>query len=68
ADNFSIVARDGKIVLSENADVEVYSIAGQKISTAANAMEMNAPANKGIYLVKAILVNGTQKVQKIVVE
>ncbi|MEG1838408.1 MAG: T9SS type A sorting domain-containing protein [Bacteroidaceae bacterium] len=68
ADNFFIVARDGKIVLSENADVEVYSIAGQKISTAANAMEMNAPANKGIYLVKAILANGTQKVQKIVVE
>lgn len=69
AGGIAISVNGNKITLSETvADIEVYSVAGQKVATKANSNEISVAMGKGLYVVKAIAVDGTQKVQKVIIK
>lgn len=64
--NVSIQLKGSKIVISEEVKLaEIYSVSGQKIATANNVSELDAPYAKGVYLVTIIDKSGAKKVQKI---
>ena len=67
ADNVNIYVAGDAIHFSGEADAVVYNFAGQQVSAANGVQTMAAPAAKGIYIVKAVI-DGVQKVQKVVVK
>ncbi len=67
ADNVKVFVNGDMIQFSGAADAVVYNLAGQKVMEANGVETMAAPAVKGIYIVKAV-VDGVQKVQKVVVK
>lgn len=67
ADNVKVFVNGDMIQFSGAADATVYNLAGQKVMEANGVESMAAPAVKGIYVVKAV-VDGVQKVQKVVVK
>ena len=69
AGGVAISVNGNKITLSETvANIEVYSVAGQKVATKANSNEISVAMGKGLYVVKAIATDGTQKVQKVIIK
>lgn len=67
ANNVNIYVAGDAIHFSGVADAVVYNFAGQQVSAANGVQTMAAPAAKGIYIVKAVI-DGVQKVQKVVVK
>lgn len=67
ADNVKVFVNGDAIEFSGNANAAVYNLAGQKVMEADGVQTMSAPVAKGVYIVKAV-VDGVQKVQKVVVK
>lgn len=69
SDIVSITVQNKQIIASETmAMLEVYSVSGQKMAAQKQVNVMDAPAEKGIYIIKALRANGKSYVQKLVVE
>ena len=66
--NVSISMNGNQIRFSEEvALAEVYTVTGQKISSAKNISTLNAPAANGVYIVTLVDKTGAKKIQKVAV-
>jgi len=66
--NVSISMNGNQIRFSEEvAFAEVYTVTGQKISSAKNISTLNAPAANGVYIVTLVDKTGAKKIQKVAV-
>jgi hypothetical protein len=64
----TISLKGNQICFSEEVAVaEVYSIAGQKISSLKNISTLNAPVAQGIYIVSLVDQTGAKKIQKVAI-
>ena len=63
------ISMSGKqIRLSEEVTLaEIYTVTGQKISSAKNISTLNAPAANGVYIVTLVDKTGAKKIQKVAV-
>jgi len=66
--NVTVSLKGNQICLSEEvAMAEVYSVTGQKISSAKNISTLNAPVANGVYIVTLVDKTGAKKIQKVAV-
>jgi len=65
-DNY-ITIKNGEIILPEMSNVDIYSVSGQKLISSQNVYSINAPARRGIYVVKIKNQTGLSKTKKIFV-
>jgi len=54
-------------ISEEVALAEVYTVAGQKVTTAKNVSSLNAPVSKGIYIINVVDKSGAKKIQKVAI-
>ena len=64
----SISLHGNQIRISEEVMLaEIYTVAGQKITSTKNVSTLNAPNAKGVYVVTVVDKNGAKKIQKVAV-
>lgn len=59
---------NGTVVMKEAASVEVYTVAGQRVASAAGVTSLMMPEASGLYIVKVTLANNKQVVLKALVD
>ncbi|MDR1591843.1 MAG: T9SS type A sorting domain-containing protein [Prevotellaceae bacterium] len=62
-----VFVNGNQVILSEMADVEIYSLLGQRLATDSQVSQFTI-AQKGIYLIKAIDAKGISSTHKIVIK
>lgn len=65
----TISLNENQIRISEEVLLaEIYTVNGQKITTAKNVSFLNAPIAKGVFIVTVVDKNGAKKIQKVAVK